>query len=42
MAVDDEDDSFYDLTPEDLAALARAAEAKRKVGLALLKVEFGS
>jgi hypothetical protein len=32
MAVDDEDDSFYDLTPEDFAALARAAEARRKVG----------
>ncbi len=27
----DEDDSFYELTPEDLAGIMRSAEAKKKV-----------
>jgi hypothetical protein len=31
VMANDEDDSFYELTPEDLAGMVMAADAKRKV-----------
>ncbi|GFH09031.1 uncharacterized protein HaLaN_04096 [Haematococcus lacustris] len=39
LELEEEEDSFYDLTPEDYAALARAAEVKRKEEASGLKTQ---